>query len=54
MQVLSDGRGRRTVTDRLITLLPLATERADYEALGWLTPAEKRAKNLGIELNQAA
>lgn len=25
-----------------------------HEALGWLTPAEKRAENLGIELNQAA
>lgn len=25
-----------------------------HEALGWLTPAEKRAENLGIEFNQAA
>lgn len=25
-----------------------------HEALGWMTPAEKRAENLGIELNQAA
>lgn len=25
-----------------------------HEALGWLTPAEKRAENLGIELNKAA
>jgi len=24
------------------------------EALGWMTPAEKRAENLGFELNQAA
>jgi transposase InsO family protein len=25
-----------------------------HEALGWMTPAEKRAANLGIEINQAA
>ena len=25
-----------------------------HEALGWVTPAEKRAGNLGIELSQAA
>lgn len=25
-----------------------------HEALGWMTPAEKRAENLGIDLNQAA
>jgi len=25
-----------------------------HEALGWLTPAEKRAENLGIEIHQAA
>jgi transposase InsO family protein len=25
-----------------------------HEALGWMTPVEKRAENLGIELNQAA
>jgi len=25
-----------------------------HEALGWMTPAEKRAENLGVEFNQAA
>jgi len=25
-----------------------------HEALGWMTPAEKRAENLGVECNQAA
>jgi len=25
-----------------------------HQALDWMTPAEKRAANLGIELNQAA
>ncbi len=25
-----------------------------HEALDWMTPAEKRAENLGIEINQAA
>ena len=34
--------------------LRISNEVRPHEALGWMTPAEKRADNLGIEVNLAA
>jgi len=40
--------------EAIVQWLYLYNQVRPHEALGWLTPAEKRAENLGTEWNQAA
>ena len=49
-----DWESRDELREAVAQWLQVYNHVRPHEALGWLTPAEKRAENLGIDLNQAA
>jgi len=49
-----DWQSLEELRDAVEQWLRVYNEARPHQALGWMTPAEKRAQNLGIDLNQAA